>query len=93
MRPPILRWKVVLALIGILVISLVLGSVLGPGGKAPGAKGVQYFVTATPIYGPANAPPPLKRRICASMGAGLSTMPRRVRRKIERSTPAFCKRR
>ena len=103
MRPPILRWKVALALVGVVVVGVVLGSVLGPSGQTYSSSGVQYFVgngmnsahigRTIPIYSPASAPPRMRRQMCANLRADMPNMSKAERHEFSRLMPGFCKRR
>lgn len=98
MRPPILRWKVVIALVVVVVVGAALGSSLGPSGKAYSSSGVQYFLgsgmksahTGTVhIYRPGEP----RRTACGNMRAELKTVPKSLRHAFMQSMRDMCKRR
>jgi hypothetical protein len=98
MQPPILRWKVSLALVAVVAGAVALGSALGPTGRT--SLGGSLYVTATPVHKsvsiiPSAAKPTrmTRRQECDSLRSMVSQAPKSIRRAMKRTIRTTCRKR
>jgi hypothetical protein len=65
MRPPILQWKVMLALVGVVLVAVTLGSALRPTSKP--ATYSSSFLVIRPFRAPRSIPPAVLKSLLRSL--------------------------